>query len=43
MDAAEKTTLKGLPWGLVSWFVAGIGLTAGYRFTMWLFGILHLG
>lgn len=43
MDAEQKTSLKGLPMGLLSWFVAGIGLTAGYKFTVWLLGILHLG
>jgi hypothetical protein len=43
MDAENKTTLKGLPMGLVSWFVGGIGLTLGYKFTLWILGILHIG
>ena len=36
-------TWKGLPLNLLSWFTAGIGLTVGYKFTMWVFVILKLG
>jgi hypothetical protein len=42
MDAEQKTTLKGLPMGLLTWFVNGVGLTLGYKFTMWFLHIIHL-
>lgn len=33
---------KGLGWGIVSWFFAGIGLTLGHLFIMWLLRLCHL-
>ena len=41
VDATQRTGV-GLAWSLATWFVAGIGLTLGYCFTMWLLRICHL-
>lgn len=38
----NPTTFKAIPMGLVTWFVAGIGLTLGHLFTMWILKIVHL-
>ena len=42
MSDNQQNGFRALPMGLVSWFVAGIGLTLGHLFTMWLLRICHL-
>lgn len=42
MNAEQKTALKALPMGLLTWFVNGVGLTLGYKFAMWVLHITHL-
>jgi len=41
-DAQTPQNWRGLPLNLVSWFGAGIGLTLGYKFTIWILGVLNL-
>jgi hypothetical protein len=43
LNAEQKTTLKAIPMGMLSWFTAGVSLTLGYRFALWLLQIVHLG
>jgi len=42
MSDHQQNGFRALPMGLVTWFVAGIGLTLGHMFIMWLLKILHL-